>query len=281
VLLVIAALGLSGCARDLDAPSAHAESGGCKGAALLPDLVAEVPNELRIVHVGVSSQFLLIFRTAVHNAGRGPLWIVGQRSSRAETTLAVRQLVVCADGGNEILYGAGVMGYENGPTHRHWHYLAFERYTLTGLSVRTPPTRSRKAGFCLVDDYDSGLPLAGKPHAAIFTEPGNACAAEQPGALSAQEGLSVGWADQYQPYKEGQYVDLTHLPAGEYRLTNEIDVQRLLLESRYDDGVAGVTIRLSWPNGPSSFPAATVLGTCSGQATCGAGASRAGYSHES
>ena len=45
------------------------------------------------------------------------------------------------------------------------------RYTLTGLSARTPTVRSRKAGFCLVDDYPIGPALAGKPHNAIFTEP--------------------------------------------------------------------------------------------------------------
>ena len=245
-------------------------AGACEGAALLPDLVAEVPTELSIVRGHVSSQFLLIFLTRVQNAGLGPLRIVGQRASRAQTELGVRQVVACADSGSEIIDRVGVMRYENEPTHRHWHYLDFERYTLTGLSVRTPTGRSRKAGFCLVDEYDSGLALAGKPRAPIFKEPGNACAAGDPGALSAEEGLSVGWGDVYAPYREGQYVDVTHLPGGEYRLLNQLNPQRLLMESRYDNGVAGVTIRLSWPHGPRSIPAATILGTCSGQAACGA-----------
>jgi hypothetical protein len=98
--------------------------------------------------------------------------------------------------------------------------------------------------------------------------PANSCAAGQPAALSAEAGISVGWGDEHQPYKEGQYVDLTHLPTGEYRLLNQVNPQRLLTENRYDNGVAGVTIRLSWPHGPGSFPTAAILGTCSGQAAC-------------
>jgi hypothetical protein len=267
--LVIAALGSCACGQGVHVPSAHAASGSCKGAALLPDLVAEVPNELKIVHGRGSSQFLFIFRTGVHNAGRGPLRIVGQRATRAQTTLDAHQVVVCAGGGNEIFSGVGVMAYENEPTHRHWHYLGFERYTLTGLSAGTPKVRSRKAGFCLVDDYAIGLALPGKPHEPVFQEPGNSCAAGQPGSLSAEEGISVGWGDEYEPYKEGQYIELTGLPAGEYRLTNEVNSQRALAESRYDNGVAGFTIRLSWPHGSGNFPLATILGTCSGQAACG------------
>jgi hypothetical protein len=266
--LVIAALGSCACGEEVDVQSARAGNGTCKGAALLPDLVAEVPNKLEIVPGGTSSQFLLIFRTAWHNAGRGPLRIVGQRASRAQPGMAVRQLVVCADGGNGIFHSGGEMRYENEPTHRHWHYLDFARYTLRGLSAGTPTARSRKAGFCLVDDYDSGLKLAGKPHTPIFTEPGTACASHQPGALSAEGGVSVGWGDEYPPYKEGQYVELTRLPAGEYRLLNQVNPQRTLLDSRYDNGVAGVTLRLLWPRGPNNFPTATILGTCSGESAC-------------
>jgi hypothetical protein len=274
VLFLIAALGSGACGQDVESVDADdsvgVASGACEGAALLPDLVAEVPTELTIVPGGVSSQFWLIFRTSVLNAGRGPLRIVGQRASRAQTEMGVRQMIACADSGREIIYRVGLMGYENEPTHRHWHYLDFERYTLKGLSVRTPTVRSRKVGFCLVDDYNSGLALAGKPRAPIFKEPGNACAGGDPGALSAEEGLSVGWGDIYAPYVEGQYIDVTHLPGGEYRLLNQLNAQRLLVESRYDNGVAGVTIRLSWPNGPRGIPAVTILGTCSGQAACGA-----------
>ena len=98
--------------------------------------------------------------------------------------------------------------------------------------------------------------------------PANSCAAGQPAALSAEAGISVGWGDEHQPYKEGQYVDLTHLPAGEYRLVNQVNPQRLLMESRYNNGVAGVTIRLSWPHGQGRLPAAKILGSCSGQAAC-------------
>lgn len=112
--------------------------------------------------------------------------------------------------------------------------------------------------------------LEGEPAEPVFKEPGNACAAGHPEALSAEEGISVGWADEYAPFKEGQYVDLTHLPGGEYRLLNQLNVGGLLTESRTDDDAGGVTIRLSWPHGPSNAPMFTILGTCLGQAACGA-----------
>lgn len=268
-MLVIAVLGAGAGAQDL--LSVGTASTPCNGAALLPDLIADAPAELEIVpdHTG-SSRFLLVFATSVYNAGDGPLRLVGYRASRAQTDLSVRQVVTCAHGGNEIINLSGAMRYESEPTHHHWHYLDFERYSLKGLSARTPTRRSRKQGFCLVDDSPVSQRLEGKAPEPRFSEPGNACASGHPEALSAEEGLSVGWADEYAPLKEGQYIDLTHMPGGEYRLLNAVNPQGLLTESRNLNDVAGVTIRLSWPHGPSSTPTFTVLGVCLGHAECGA-----------
>lgn len=264
VLLSITALVSSAGAFGLGPIDIDFADSSCQGSPLLPDLVAKVPDSLAVVpDPSASSRFLLVFATSVYNAGEGPLRLVGQRTSLAQPEMRVREVVTCAHGGHEIINLPGTMRYEHEPTHRHWHYEDFERYTLRGLSAGMPTRGSRKVGFCLVDDYPVWHGAEGEPSEPFFTEAGNSCAAHDPQALSTEEGISVGWADEYSPLKEGQYVDLTNLPAGEYRLTNQI------AETQNSNGVAGVTIRLSWPHGPGGAPTFTSLGTCSGAAACG------------
>jgi hypothetical protein len=159
------------------------------------------------------------------------------------------------------------MRYAASPTHRHWHYLGFERYLLfggDGSAVR----RSRKAGFCLGDSFRAATPPAGAGPGPSFRASTESCGAGHPRALAVEEGISVGWGDAYLPYKEGQYISLTGLAAGNYRLVNQADPDRSISETRYDNDVAGVTIEVTWPNGPSSRPAIALVGACSGTQAC-------------
>jgi hypothetical protein len=270
VALATAALALTAgspaLSRIQSAQSAH-----CRGHRLLPDLASLVPFQVDVKQEG--AQFLLVFETGVVNQGAGPLTLVGVRSNPAQPQLGVRQLISCAAGPPESHPGAGVMRYSDEPSHQHWHYLDFEQYELRGPAPATGARRSRKAGFCPADVVRPVLPvpleLAAAPAGQVFQDHlDSKCGGGQRAALRVETGISVGWADLYAPYVEGQFIDVTGLGPGSYRLTNEVNPRRVLLEQRYDDDMAGVTLTLSWPTGPQSMPRVATGAPCLGRSAC-------------
>lgn len=145
----------------------------------------------------------------------------------------------------------------------------FETYLLRvvgGSAYRA----GHKQGFCLGDDYDTATgDLPGKPAKRVYSnDASKACGARRPRALSVRLGVSVGWGDSYAPYVEGQYVDVTGLPAGTYRLVNEVDRAHTLSDADFSDNVSAREVELAWPDGPGRSPAITPIGTCFSRETC-------------
>ena len=58
------------------------------------------------------------------------------------------------------------------------------------------------------------------------------------------EGLSPGWADDYKPNLEGQFLDVTSVPAGRYLLVHRTNVDGRLRESRRGNDAASVLLSL-------------------------------------
>jgi len=81
-------------------------------------------------------------------------------------------------------------------------------------------------------------------------------------------GVDRGWRDIYDPLKEGQYVYVTGVPAGDYYLVMGVNQDQSLQENDYSDNTSSAFVRLSWPNGTSNTPAVSVLRTCAGYDTC-------------
>jgi hypothetical protein len=131
----------------------------------------------------------------------------------------------------------GRLRYVRSSDHEHWHLLGFERYELwRGGRLLV---RDRKTGFCLYDR----LSVVGTER----TPPRylRECGRRQPRARSVREGISEGHADAYDPWLEGQSLDVRGLPAGVYTLVQRVNADRLLRESRYDNDVSRVRIRLT------------------------------------
>jgi hypothetical protein len=257
---------LAACA--FAAPSAHAASDPCPGGALLPQLDPLPPHDMELGQrtIGGETHQVLAFTTFMSNVGRGPFEIVGTRA-RPGGTMHAKQVVACANGLRSA-GPAGTMRYVRLRTHEHFHLMHLERYRLMALDGRELD-RATKRGFCLGDTAESALPLANKASTRVFShDPATACGAHNPAARRVVLGLSVGWGDLYLPFVEGQYVDLDGVPAGVYRVLGEVDPARRLLESDSSDNVAGVDIRLSWPDGPDGVPAYEELGTCETRAAC-------------
>jgi hypothetical protein len=80
-----------------------------------------------------------------------------------------------------------------------------------------------------------------------------------------REGISVGYGDDYDPTLEGQYVDVTGLPAGRYVLVHRVNESGALQESRTDNNASSSLIRLAWRGGR---PIVEQLRRCPGADTC-------------
>jgi hypothetical protein len=240
----------------------------CEGASerpaeVLPDLDQVVPRSLAILVEG--DQERLIFTSAVENVGRGPLVIAGRRAETLEPDMSARQLVRLREGGTDEYPLHMRLEFVVSETHQHWHLLGFERYQLR-TPAGEPIGRDRKTGFCLGDRYDrrSQVRIPGEPPHAVWI---HNCAKNQPERLRVLQGISPGYGDDYVPNLEGQFVDVTDVPAGRYLLVHRVNADADIHESNYENNAASVLFELTRSAGAS--PTVRVLAECPSRETCG------------
>jgi hypothetical protein len=234
------------------------------GAERLPDLVQEIPTDLVVTHArtGARASYLLGFRSAVSNVGDGPLIINGHRPG-AETSTMVADQVIERDGApQEVVSGTGELRYVVSPDHRHWHLLGFDRYELRRAGHLVAAVRDQKTGFCLGDRYavtERPASAAPKP---VYT---SRCGLGEPQLFGVQEGISVGYGDDYKANLEGQYLRLTGLPAGRYVLVHQVNANRRLHELSYANNAASLLLELRWRH---RQPMVRILRDCPGTDRC-------------
>ncbi len=206
---------------------------------LLPDLVQESPQ-----NIGVSrarGRDLLGFRSAVHNAGDGPLIVMARRANRSVRDMTARQRILRTDGSTRDAGQVGFTRYVRSLDHSHWHFLPFERYELRREGSSTGIVRDRKTGFCLGDRYRAEP----RPdNAVLVARYVGRCGFADPARLSVTQGISVGWGDDYAAYLDGQHIDVTDLPAGRYVLVHTVNVRGQILERDRSNNSASRRIEL-------------------------------------
>jgi hypothetical protein len=205
----------------------------------LPDIVQEPPSQIQVSRQ--RGRDLLSFRSAVHNAGEGPVIIEGRRRTTRIRDMRADQLIEQSDGSRRRIRGVGIVRYVPSADHSHWHFLPFERYELFRPGSTMRVVRDSKTGFCLGDRYAVEPPLPGAVAITYRTR----CHLDRPGRLSVVEGISVGWGDDYLPYLDGQHIDVTGLAAGRYRLVHTANPVGRIVEQTRANNVASVEIRLS------------------------------------
>jgi hypothetical protein len=239
----------------------------CSGSAagglsnlLLPDLDQRPPLAVSVGWGGPPKHHpLLVFTSSVENVGYGPLIVEGHRASRRVPTMRAEQLIALRAGGFQRVIGVGRLRYNVNPSHSHWHLLPFERYelrTLNGVRI----LRDHKSGFCLTSDHRSPLPTLG-PRGTHPVDRSD-CGKNKPGVRHVLEGIAVGWGDIYIPAKEGQAIDISGVPPGDYDLVHRVNVGRLLRETDYSNDDSSMRIRLLPPPTPDGLPGVVVLKTC-------------------
>src|SRR4051812_43375967 len=236
---------------------------------LLPDLDQETPRNLQVTtdQTGAIPRFHLGFLSAVDNRGAGPLVITGHRDSQDQPEMVADQTIQQSDGSTRTAPDVGRLRYVYSEDHNHWHYLGFDHYELRRAGDYTLVAPDQKTGFCLGDRYntDTSAALPGEPAQAFYT---GYCGRTQTELLSVVEGISVGYGDVYFANLEGQFVDLTGVPAGQYYLVHRVNADRKLAESDYSNDAASLLVELSWPGGTSAAPSVKSLRGCPNRDSC-------------
>jgi hypothetical protein len=100
--------------------------------------------------------------------------------------------------------------FEFSPCHGHYHFLGFASYELRDGADRLVGF-GHKQSFCMTDSrrYAGTRPAKFDCHF---------------------QGITAGWADRYGADLDGQWVDVTDVPAGEYSLVVTVNPDHLLPE---------------------------------------------------
>lgn len=232
LLLVSVPLVLAACERTVGPelePLAVSED------ALLPDLVPLEAEGFSLDAEGKEDALLLRFDTTSWNAGQGALELVPKGTVTGDDDVKrqiVDQRVYLEDGSTED-HPVGHFTYHE--EHDHVHFDEFAKYRLYEVGDASEPNaKGDKTSFCLLDTDRIDHKLPGAPKRRQYTECDN-----------GTQGISVGWGDTYGAELEGQWVDVTGLSDGDYRLEIAVDPKGDLYEADTGDNVSETYVRLS------------------------------------
>jgi Ca2+-binding RTX toxin-like protein len=200
-----------------DRVAASCENVNRTGADLLPDLGMAQLADIQIQNTATQKQ--LRFSTRIVNVGAGSFEVTGRRPDTNTTEMTTTQRIYDSVGDYRDRSTTATLFY-SGDGHNHWHVKDLEDYELFQLdasgNVVEPAVveEGSKIGFCFFDNADYG---ASEP------EKYRGCEGNNPDALVVTMGLSRGWGDTYGAGTVGQYLDITGLADGRYRLLVKAD----------------------------------------------------------
>jgi hypothetical protein len=200
-----------------DRVTASCENVNSTGADLLPDLEMAQLADIQIQNTGTQKQ--LRFSTTIVNVGAGQFEVTGRRPDTNTTDMTTTQRIYDSVGDYRDRSTTATLFY-SGDGHNHWHVKDLEDYELFQLdasgNVVEPAVveEGSKIGFCFFDNANYG---ASEP------EYYRGCEGNNPDALVVTMGLSRGWGDTYGANTVGQYLDITGLADGRYRLRVKAD----------------------------------------------------------
>jgi hypothetical protein len=128
-------------------------------------------------------------------------------------------------------------GFHFAECHGHFHYEGYAEYQLIDAAGQVAAAGHKQA-FCLMDTQSVGLPGA----------------ATRPRFHCGLQGLQRGWGDLYNANIDCQWVDVTEVPPGNYRLRIAVNPSRIIEESNYDNNVIEVPVSIGDPLAICSSP---------------------------
>lgn len=195
-----------------DRVTSSCENVNLTGEDLLPDLGMARIADIQIENTG--SEKRLRFSATIVNIGAGPFELRGQRPDINTPEMTTTQRIYNTVGDYRDRSSTATLFYA-GDGHDHWHVRDLEDYELFRLdasgNVVEPAVveEGEKIGFCFFGNTNYG---SSEPEVYKGCENGN------PSALAVTMGLSRGWGDTYGANTVGQYLDISGLADGRYRL---------------------------------------------------------------
>jgi hypothetical protein len=108
--------------------------------------------------------------------------------------------------------------------HGHYHFESYAAYELIDEAGKVVAPGHKQA-FCLMDSTNWG---SGEP----------------PVYHCGDQGISKGWADTYGWWLDCQFVDVTDVPPGDYRLRVHLNTESVLAEGDYSNNTTEVPVTL-------------------------------------
>jgi hypothetical protein len=113
--------------------------------------------------------------------------------------------------------------------HAHYHFEDYADYRLLDMDGNVVRLGHKQA-FCLIDLFNPSNPNA-RPQ---FTDCGF-------------QGISAGWADIYNRALDCQWVDITGVPEGRYKLEVSVNPARVIEEGSYSNNKASTEVFIPRP----------------------------------
>jgi hypothetical protein len=131
-----------------------------------------------------------------------------------------------------------------GDGHTHWHVRDLESSELIRLDNGSKVGTGAKRGFCFFDNVRHRLSLPNAPQSPVYNGCGHAA------DFDVTMGISVGWGDAYYWNLPDQFVDITGLGSGRYRLVVTADAFDYFLESDGSNNTTWVDLQLKGSGAP-------------------------------
>ena len=183
---------------------------------LLPDLAALAPVDFRI-EPQADGRRLLRFSTVIANVGVGPFQLFGfdpDGVTSMDDVLRVRQQILRSDGSFRTRDTTATMQW-SADGHNHFHVQDLQRILLQSVGAQTL-TRWAKTGFCFLDSYPYGSPKPSR-----YNSDYHVCQVAP--NRTVRMGVSPRWGDIYKSTIALQWIDVTGLPSGNYRILFIVD----------------------------------------------------------
>ena len=220
------------------APPAHPAAAAAETRQ--PDLQMLRLHQWRVENVG--GRRLLRFTTIFVNAGPGRFELRGERSSMDDTTMDIDQMLYRADGTRFRRPTPAVARY-SGDGHDHWHVQGVVTYEAWQLANLQNARRGAKTGFCFFDTTAWRLSLPHAQQTPYYEQ--EWCGTHA--SMTNRVGVSVGWGDRYPWDFAFQWIDITGLPGGVYRVRATVDIQNFYRETDELDNCTWAEVRIPAP----------------------------------
>jgi len=220
-----------------------------------PDLAMARLTDIDIVNS--NGQLQLRFSATIVNVGQGPFELNATRSATSTSWSVVQKVYGTGASASIPIPGADLAW--GGDGHVHWHVRNLETYELDRLDNGSKVGTGMKGGFCFFDNVAFNLSLPGAPGAAVYV-PGTVCGQGDQNATSVRMGISVGYGDRYGSNLPDQFIDITNLTSGNYRLYARADQNGLFTESNETNNQTWVDLKLQISDKGKGSSKARVIG---------------------